>query len=121
MNDQAMLDRMMVKYSGLVKAGVYANALDVKQGLTTMNESRSGRYVLVEYNKVADSLATVTTAEAKKYYEDNKEISYKKVPHRSLTYVVFDVAATADDMTEIENKVKAAGEEFAAAASSVLS
>ena len=40
LNDQAMLDRMMVKYSGLVKAGVYANALDVKQGLSTMNESR---------------------------------------------------------------------------------
>ena len=114
LNDQAMLDRMMVKYSGLVKAGVYANALDVQQGLASMNESRNGRYVILEYNKVADSLATVTTAEAKKYYEDNKELSYKKVPHRSLTYVVFDVAATADDMTDIENKVKAAGEEFAA-------
>ncbi|MBQ4126941.1 MAG: SurA N-terminal domain-containing protein [Alistipes sp.] len=115
LNDQAQLDRLMVKYSGLVKAGVYANALDVQQGLASMNESRNGRYVLVEYNKIADSLATVTTAEAKKYYEDNKEISYKKLPHRALTYVVFDVAATADDMTEIEKKVKIAGEEFAAA------
>ncbi|MBR5877063.1 MAG: SurA N-terminal domain-containing protein [Alistipes sp.] len=115
LNDQAMLDRMMVKYAGLVKAGVYTNALEVKHGLASMNESRNGRYVALEYNKVADSLATVTTAETKKYYEDNKEISYKKVPNRSFTYVVFDVAATAADMADIEKKVKTAGEEFAAA------
>lgn len=115
LNDQAQLDRMMNKYAGLIKAGVYTNALDVKQGLKSMNESRNGRYVLVEYNKIADSLATVTTGETKKYYEDNKETSYKKVPHRSLTYVVFDVAATPEDMSDIEKKVKTAGEEFAAA------
>lgn len=115
LNDQAQLDRMMIKFAGLVKAGTYTNALDVKHGLASMNESRNGRYVALDYNKVADSLATVTTAETKKYYEDNKEVSYKKVPHRALTYVVFDVAATPEDMADIEKKVKTAGEEFAAA------
>lgn len=115
LNDQAALDRMMNKYAGLIKAGVYANSLDVKQGLASMNESRNGRYVAIDYKTIADSLAEVTTAEAQKYYEENKEISYKTSPTRSLTYVVFDVAATSDDMVALEQKVMKAGEEFAAA------
>lgn len=114
LNSQAMFDRMMNKYAGLIKAGVYANSLEVAQGVNAANESRNGRLVAVPYSTIADSLVTVSAAEIKKYYEDHKDL-YKKLPTRSMNYVVFDIAATPEDMLAIETNAKTMGEEFAVA------
>lgn len=114
MNSQASLDRMMEKFMGLVKAGVFANSLEVQQGVAAANESRSGRLVSLKYNSIADSTVMVSNAEIKKYYDEHKN-SYRKLPHRSLSYVLFEVEPTDDDMLAIEKEVRAAGEEFAAA------
>ena len=111
-NSQAVLERLSAKFAGLVKAGTYVNSLEVEQGLVAANESRNGRYVALPYNTIADSLVTVSDAEIKKYYDDHKSF-YKKLPSRSLTYVVFDVEPTDEDMKALEEKVMAAGEEFA--------
>lgn len=114
LNSQATLNRNMGKYAGLIKAGTYANALEVAHGVKVANESRNGRVVAVNYNTIPDSLISVSAADAKKYYEEHKD-AYKKLPHREISYVVFDVAPTQEDMQAIETKVKAMGEEFAVA------
>lgn len=114
LNSQAALDRMMSKFMGVVKAGVYANSLEVEQGVAAANESRSGRLVALKYNTIADSTVTVSNAEIKKYYDEHKN-SYKKLPHRAISYVLFEVEPTDDDMLALEKEVRAAGEEFAAA------
>ena len=114
LNSQAMFDRMMNKYAGLIKAGVYANSLEVAQGVEAANESRNGRYVAVSYNSIPDSLVSVSSADVKKYYEAHKDF-YKKLPNRNINYVVFDIAATPEDMQAIEAKAKSLSEEFAVA------
>lgn len=114
LNSQAALDRMMSKFMGLVKAGVFANSLEVQQGVEAANESRSGRLVALKYNTVADSTVTVSNTEIKKYYDEHKN-SYKKLPHRALSYVLFEVEPTDDDMLAIEKEVRGVGEELAAA------
>ena len=113
-NSQAILERLSSKFAGVVKAGTYVNSLEVEQGLTAANESRNGRYVALPYNTIADSLVTISDAEIQKYYDEHQSF-YKKLPHRSLTYVVFDVEPTDDDLKALEEKVMAAGEEFAQA------
>lgn len=114
LNSQASLDRMLSKYMGVVKAGTYANKLEVEQGVAAANESRKGRMVSLEYNTIADSLVRVTDAEIQKYYDAHKK-EYAKLPNRVISYVVFDVDPTDADMLEIEKKATAMGEEFAAA------
>ncbi len=114
LNSQANFDRMMNKYAGLIKAGTYANALEVAHGVKVANESRNGRFVAVRYTSIPDSLVHVSAADVKKYYEAHKNL-YKKSPSRSLKYVVFDVAPTQEDMQAIEAKAKSMGEEFAVA------
>ena len=116
LNNAATLERLNTKYLGLLKAGVYVNKLEVAQGVTAANEARNGRYVAVNYNTVADSLATVSDAEIVAYYNANKhKAEYKKLPHRVISYVVFDVEPTDADMAEVEAKALKMGEEFAAA------
>lgn len=114
LNSQASLDRMLSKYMGVVKAGTYANKLEVEQGVAAANESRKGRMVSLEYNTIADSLVRVTDAEIQNYYDAHKK-EYAKLPNRVISYVVFDVDPTDADMLEIEKKATAMGEEFAAA------
>lgn len=111
-NTQAVFDRQMNKYAGLIKAGTFANALEVAQGVKNANESRKGRMVAVKYTSIPDSLVNVSASEVKAYYEAHKDL-YKKLPNRSLSYVVFDVAPTQEDMQAIEEKAKSLGEEFA--------
>ena len=113
-NQNATLDRLTSKYMGLIKAGTYANSLEVAQGVANSNESRSGRYVALPYANVADSLVTVSDAEIKAYYEANKK-NFAKLPHREISYVVFDVEPTEGDVAEIEKKAVAMGEEFSQA------
>lgn len=114
MNSQASLERLIGKFAGLVKAGTFANALEVKQGMAAANESRNGRIVVLPYDTIADSLVKVSQAEIQKYYDDHKKL-YKKLPQRELTYTVFEVEPTNEDMLAIEQKAKSLGEEMAAA------
>ncbi|MBQ2374220.1 MAG: SurA N-terminal domain-containing protein [Alistipes sp.] len=115
-NSKAVLNRLNAKFNGLIKAGTYVNKLEVEQGVAAENEARNGRLVVVNYNTVADSLATVSDAEILAYYNAHKEQDeYKKLPRRRISYVVFDVDPTESDVVEIENKARALGEEFAAA------
>lgn len=113
MNEQAVADRLMSKFMGLVKAGTYANKLEVAQGVTAANESRNGRMVVLPYTGVDNASVEVTDAEINNYYNAHKHL-YTKAPYRAISYVVFDVEPTSDDMLEIENKAKTMGEEFAA-------
>ena len=46
LNSQAVLNRLAAKFNGLVKAGTYANKLEVAQGVASANELRNGRVVL---------------------------------------------------------------------------
>ena len=114
LNEQATAERLMSKFMGLVKAGTYANKLEVAKGVTASNESRNGRMVVLPYSSVDNSTIEVSDAEIKNYYNAHKNL-YTKSPYRAVTYVTFDVEPTSDDMLEVENKAKAMGEEFAAA------
>ena len=112
MNEQATAERLMAKFAGLVKAGTYANKLEVAQGVTAANESRNGRMVVLPYSSVENSTIEISDAEINNYYNAHKHL-YTKTPYRAVSYVVFDVEPTSDDMVEIENKAKTMGEEFA--------
>ncbi len=111
--EQLQLENAMQKYYGLVKGGVYVNALEVAQGQKAQNETRSGKWVVKRYADMPDSLYTVSSSEIKAYYAANKN-SYKQLPNRQISYVVFEVSPTEGDMAALEQEVKMVSEEFAA-------
>ncbi len=116
LNSKIKSERQSQKFIGLMKAGAYVNKLEVAQGVKSANEARNGHYVAVNYNTVADSLVTVTDEEIVAYYNAHKHMpDYKKTPHKTISYVVFDVEPTESDMAAIEAKAVALGEEFAKA------
>lgn len=111
LTEQARKERRVTKYLDLVRGGAYVNALETAQGVAAANKTYAGKWASRRYNTLPDSLFTVSTGEIKAYYKEHKD-RYKQKPNRSISYVVFEVAATDDDMLAIEKQVNEANEEF---------
>lgn len=111
--DQARAEREAAKYLAVVKNGVYVNSAEIAQGVEAANRTFSGKFATRSYASLPDSLFTVSSSEIKNYYKQHKN-QYKQLPNRSISYVVFDVEPTDDDMLAIEKSVREADEEFSA-------
>ena len=114
LNEQARLERELQKFYGLVKGGVYVNALEIAQGVKGANETFSGKWAGKKYSAVPDSVIAVSSSDLKSYYNSHKD-QFKQTPSRTLSYVVFEVSPTDDDLLALENKAAEVGKEFAAA------
>ncbi len=98
---QAMREREINKYNGLVKGGVYVNRLEAEEGVDAQNKTFSGSWVGKRYHDMPDSLFSVSDSEIKAYYNSHKA-RYEQKPSRTLSYVVFEVAPSAEDMATLE-------------------
>ncbi len=114
LNDQARLERALQKYLGLVRGGVYVNSLEVALGTKAANDTSSGKWIGKKYAQVPDSLVKVSGSEIKAYYKSHKN-AYRQSPSRSLSYVVFEVEPTDDDLLALEKNVEEVGAKFAVA------
>lgn len=114
LNEQARLERELQKYIGLVKGGVYVNALEVDNGVAAANNTYSGKWAGMKYAQVPDSLFAASTSEIKAYYNSHKDM-FKQEPSRTISYVLFEVNPTDADMTALEELAMQTGTEFAAA------
>ena len=114
LNEQARLERLFQKYMGLVRGGTYVNALEVESGVASANNTYSGKWVGKKYASLPDSLFTVSSSEMSAYYKSHKEM-FKQQPSRTLSYVIFEVNPTDDDMLALENQAKEVGAQFASA------
>ncbi|MFR9556219.1 MAG: peptidylprolyl isomerase [Rikenellaceae bacterium] len=100
---QALIERALVKYVGLVAGGSYVNSLEVADGVRAANKSFAGRWGSKKYSDVADSLVSVSQAEIREYYNKNKA-SYKRLPTRTISYVEFNVDPSTADKSEIQKR-----------------
>ena len=114
LNEQARLERLFQKYMGLVRGGTYVNALEVESGVASANNTYSGKWAGKKYASLPDSLFTVSSSEMSAYYKSHKEM-FKQQPSRTLSYVIFEVNPTDDDMLALENQAKKVGAQFASA------
>ena len=90
------------KFSKVYAAGNYVNRLEVEETLRNANFTFDGRYVMVPYKSMPE--VEVTEAEVDAYYEANKAEN-KNYGARTLRYVTFEIAPTADDQAAIEEQV----------------
>ncbi len=113
-NEQACSERLTTKFAGLVAAGAFVNSLEIEKGVEAANKSYSGRWVSRRYRDVADSLVTVSAADVKAYYDQNKA-AYKRQPSRSISYVEFKIEPSNEDLTQLANEARRVANEFGAA------
>lgn len=92
------------KFTEVYTAGNYVNRLEVENALRNNNLTFDGRYVMVPYKAMPE--VEVTEEEINAYYEANKAEN-KNYGARTLRYVTFEIAPTAEDMQAVEDQVMA--------------
>ncbi len=92
------------KFTEVYTAGNYVNRLEVENALRNNNLTFDGRYVMVPYKAMPE--VEVTEEEINAYYEANKAEN-KNYGARTLRYVTFEIAPTAEDMQDVEDQVMA--------------
>lgn len=113
LNEQARMEREVAKFLGLIKGGVYVNSLEVANGVNSANNTYAGKWAGKKYSAVPDSLIQFKSSDIKAYYNSHKNM-FKQTPSRALSYVVFEVSPTDDDMLALEKSVAEVGAQFAA-------
>ena len=113
LNEQARMEREVAKFLGLIKGGVYVNSLEVANGVNSANNTYAGKWAGKKYSAVPDSLIQLKLSDIKAYYNSHKNM-FKQTPSRALSYVVFEVSPTDDDMLALEKSVAEVGAQFAA-------
>lgn len=113
LNEQARMEREVAKFLGLIKGGVYVNSLEVANGVNSANNTYAGKWAGKKYSTVPDSLIQLKSSDIKAYYNSHKNM-FKQTPSRALSYVVFEVSPTDDDMLALEKSVAEVGAQFAA-------
>lgn len=111
-NEQARLERAGRKFAALVRGGAYANSLEIASGVKAANDRFSGKWIGRQYSAVPDSLVHVSDRDIRAYYKKHKN-AYRQSPSRSLSYVVFEVEPTDDDLLALEQTVQEVGANFA--------
>ena len=92
------------KFTEAYTAGNYVNRLEVEESLRNANFTFDGRYVMVPYKSMRE--VEVSVDEITAYYEANKAEN-KNYGARTLRYVTFEIAPTAEDMKAVEEQVMA--------------
>lgn len=113
LNEQARMEREVAKFLGLIKGGVYVNSLEVANGVNSANNTYAGKWAGKKYSAVPDSLIQLKSSDIKAYYNSHKNM-FKQTPSRAISYVVFEVSPTDDDMLALEKSVAEVGAQFAA-------
>ena len=112
LNEQARMERERQKVFGLGRGGVYVNAREVARGVEAANDTYAGKWAGKKYSEVPDSLFNVSDSDLRAYYNSHKDL-FRQLPSRTISYVVFEVAPTDDDLLNLEKKVTEVGKEFA--------
>jgi peptidyl-prolyl cis-trans isomerase D len=113
--DEMTSERAMSKFMALVQAGMFVNNLEVAQGVAVANNTYTGRYAMLPFSGIADSLVNVTSSEVRNYFGKRKE-SYRQTASREIEYVSFELAPSETDYADAAAHIAAVAEEFATAA-----
>ena len=104
-------ERLKEKYINLASKSYYVpKALAMLQA-SQQSTSVNSRYVSLPYSSVADTEVELTKSDYQKFYNENKYM-FKQNKSREISYVVFDVTPTPQDMADINKEVNELYVEF---------
>ena len=105
-------DRLNTKYETLLKKGFYLPSKLAARIYADKNEKTSAEVYAIRYNTVADSTVTVSDADNKAFYENNKN-KYQTEATRSIDYIIFDIVPSQADIEYSKNFVGDLKQDFA--------
>jgi peptidyl-prolyl cis-trans isomerase D len=103
--------RLRVKYENLLLKTGYVTKAEAEREYHLQTDVAEVKFVYVPYYSVSDSVANLSDADYKEYYEAHKE-KYKTEETRDLRYVSFPIVASAADTAAIKEELARLTEDF---------
>ena len=91
-------------YNNLVTAGLGASLKEGENEYMIDNTKINAQFVYVAYTSIADSLVKIKKSEVEAYIQSHAD-EFKVEATRDISYVKFDITATAEDEQAIKNEV----------------
>ena len=107
-------NRLETKFNNLVKAAFFMPDKLAEQLYKNKTNSAQAEVVALRYSHIADSTVTVTDADNRKFYEENK-YRFETEATRDIEYVVFDIRPSQEDIEEARQYVDNMKADFAIA------
>ena len=106
-------NRLETKFDNLVKASYFLPTALAKKYYENKNMKASADVVALRYTTIPDSTVTVTDADNRAFYEENK-YRYETDERRDIEYVVFEIKPSLEDRQEALKFVQDMKPEFTA-------
>ncbi|MEJ0029432.1 MAG: peptidylprolyl isomerase [Bacteroidota bacterium] len=103
--------RERVKFENLLIKTNYVTQAEAERQYHMDNDVAEIKFIYVPYYAVKDSAISVTEADIKKYYDENKA-KYKTQETRSFSYVTFPLAASSEDTLAVRTEAERFAAEF---------
>ena len=97
--------RLQEKMTALVSKAMYAPSWQAQAFANEQAGSRRVAVVKVPFSEIDDTDVDVTDADVQAYVDENRGIFNNEVETRQLSYVTFDVTATAADSAELRTRL----------------
>ncbi len=111
-------NRLETKYENLVKASYFLPTPLAKKYYESKNMKATADIIALRYSNIPDSTVTVTDADNKAFYEENK-FRFETDERRDIEYVLFEIKPSLEDRQDALRFVQDRKPEFAAAESAV--
>ena len=98
-------DRLQSKLNALVAKGMYTPSWMAEDINSQQNQTISFAYVKVPFDELENSEVSLSDADYSNYLKKNSHLFDRAEEGRKLSYVSFDVVATAQDSADIRNKI----------------
>ncbi|MEA3504211.1 MAG: peptidylprolyl isomerase [Bacteroidota bacterium] len=98
-------DRVNVKYNNLVLKGYYLPETLAKMDYFDKSTKADVDFFGIKYGAIADDEVTITEQDYQDYYEKTKQNYRSKKESRKVEYVVFNIKASKEDVSETEKQV----------------
>lgn len=95
--DNIVEDQLNQKYNNLVSNSVFVTSLEATEDYNQRNKLANFDYVLMDYDDVSDADVTITDADYREFYNENKALFVNQQETRGVEYVVFDASPVARD------------------------
>jgi peptidyl-prolyl cis-trans isomerase D len=105
-------ERLKTKYLNLFKKSDYVTKAEAEREFRAQNTKADIKYLFVSYYSIPDSTVKVTDDQIEDYINKNKD-KYQVEEGRSLDYVVFSVAASAEDSLNFKKELSDITHDFA--------
>ncbi len=105
LQNEMITARARIKYENLLIKSSYVTSAEAEQDYHNQSDVAEVKYVYVPYFSVNDSSITVTEADFKEYYNENKA-RFKTGHTRDLKFVQFEVIPSAADSAAVRKQLE---------------